>query len=639
MIMNRKRILAVIICLLFLLSACKKSGEKDPSGYNEELGGWAIYTAQGLELLREHPADTFFIMDDIDCQGMTWVPVQDFSGKLSGVWGGLFYHTISNLTIQADSGDLGFFSTLSGTVSHLNFDGITLNAPEGFAGNAGVLAGTVTGEASYVYAYDIAVTASGSGNIGGMAGVVNGTVEHSKLTGTLTGTSSGNVGGYAGQVSGFLSQIDCRTDVSLTANAGSVGGMAGILGGFTDHLDYGGSFSVTGDACASPLSGILSGKLNYSNSSARSVCVNGSPAGNAFYGKLENSGIMEDCWERDRSNLREIPQEEAALRQLAEQRMYEICTVHWIPSVDMDYTERNNNWTNQHFIAGQDYFGMPYTHHCGSLERFRSFMNEDDTLVDGVRTTGWEAYLGNDCSDALYWAWATASASITYTVTDNMICNNGTVQAGDYILANQDATADTCQLNGEQAMYEAYAQLQMADALLTGPGGHARMVVESPYVYRNPDGTINPDVSYVRIHEQGSNYKDLDTRRTTCAVNKKIYFSKLFSGNYIPITIPEFAEGKASEPVVTCENPGVGSGMIRSNYRINWVTANVYGADGTLLLTSTLYPTTGAHNDTFDLTLMNLSLGNLDAGSYRYQVLVGVGNHQEIEVSSIPFTK
>ena len=414
--MNIKRILAIVLalCLLLGLSACKTKAENDdPSGYNEELHGWAIYTAKGLELLREHPADNFFILDDIDCQGMEWTPVPDFSGKLSGVWGGSFYHTISNLTIPAGEGDLGFFATLSGTVNGLNFEGVTLTVPEDFSGNAGVLAGTLSGEATYVYAYNVTVNASGSGNIGAMAGLIKGTLEHSRITGTLSGTTTGNAGGFTGSVTGFLSQIDCRTNIDLTANDGTVGGIAGNLDGFTDHLDYGGSFTVSGNAAASPLAGVLSGRVNYGYSSARSVSINGGAAENPYYGKLEASGTLEDCWVRDPSNLQEIPEAEAALRQLAVQRMYEICSVHWIPSVDMDYTERNDHWSNQHFIAGFDYFGMPYTHRCGSLERFRSFMNEDDTLTEGIRSTNWEASLGNDCADAVYWAWSTVSASIT----------------------------------------------------------------------------------------------------------------------------------------------------------------------------------------------------------------------------------
>ena len=258
----------------------------------------------------------------------------------------------------------------------------------------------------------------------------------------------------------------------------------------------------------------------------------------------------------------------------------------------------------QNYLAGHWYFGLPYTHQCGSLEKFQNYLDENGRVKDEVPESDWGSLLGNDCADMVYWALARVSASPKYVLTDGMICENGMIPVGQYQVAQDErgrnSTAATCALNGEQVLYEAYAQIKMGDVLVTGPGGHARIAAENAYVYRNADGTINADKSYICTHEQGASMKKLEEIRTTCRVNARQTFAKLFGGEYVPVTIPEYADGAASQYLLSVslqENTlmSLRRSLIVSNYRINYVRVVITQGE-TTVYEKAIFPCTGEHN-------------------------------------------
>ncbi len=680
------RALSILLMAGMILAGCSEKQQspaetsvqettavEDLSHFDPQTGRGQIYTPDGLELLRQHPEGEFAIMANLDCAGMVWEPIEVFSGKLSAFWAGNRSYTISNLVISGEENP-GFFSTLSGSVENLNFDGVTLETPEGFSGMAGILAASVTGTVTNVRCENIQLTASGAAmTIGGLAGQMSGSTTGCYVDGSITINTQGegnHIGGGIGvlvpgkgtyvatdsSIASELSKTEVRTDLNVTANGGT-GEIGGIYGTSTDlanviSVNYGGHItfdSPDGQYAISPLAGHLHGTISSSFSCARSMNLtgNGCEAANAFYGTAEpEKHTLLNCVVRDVSNLDEtLPQEEQALRQKVVDYMYEQCTFPWIPSKDMSYSDSCKSKHIQYYQQGFTYFGQPYTHHCSSLERFTSYIGPDGVVLEELPATGWEYQFGNDCADCVYWSWSQVSPSVTYLLTNDMICQNGTIPVGSYTLANQENTADTCLLNGPEVIYEAYAQLKMGDAILEGPG-HVRMVAEAAYVFRDENGKIDPAASYVLFHEQGATTK-LELRNSTCQVNKKTTFEKLYTGNYIPITIPEFAQGMAGEPVVSCDNTtedfeNIFRGKITSNYRINWVRISLTDPSGSEVYGVTFYPTSGStHNVSFDLSLFNgnVRASDLTAGqTYHYTAYVGVADGQEIPVKDYDFT-
>lgn len=67
------------------------------------------------------------ITADIDYENGIWTPVEHFTGKISGKWGGTFYHTVSNVVIDGvNQENVGFFGVSEGEVAQLNFENITV---------------------------------------------------------------------------------------------------------------------------------------------------------------------------------------------------------------------------------------------------------------------------------------------------------------------------------------------------------------------------------------------------------------------------------------------------------------------------------------------------------------------------------
>jgi hypothetical protein len=383
----------------------------------------------------------------------------------------------------------------------------------------------------------------------------------------------------------------------------------------------------------------------YSSAKFAKILINGEAVDRPFTGN-DADHLIRHAYRRDLSNLDEttLSEEERKLRETVLDYMIREITIPWQPQNDMDYSDNCSSHHVQHYEAREWYFGLPYTHRCGSLERFCEYL-EGDKVKQSVPRIGWEAYLGNDCADAIYWAWARVSPSITYQLTKDMIVQNGTVQVGEYELVNHEATKDTCAANGIEVMSEAYACLRGGDAILYAPG-HIRMAAEAPTVIRRADGTIDPDASYLLCHDQGNVSKQAE-RHTTCNYRKAYSFTNLFNGNYIPITIPEFAEGKAGEWIYSIDDPlagtydGVFYGRLKTNYRIDSVrTVITKKADNEQAIDYVYYPNKGGHIVEMDLVSFRYvaKIHDLAPGDYHYVLYLTTGAGTAV-VEEYDFTK
>ncbi|MBR5739345.1 MAG: hypothetical protein IKY02_05085 [Lachnospiraceae bacterium] len=608
-----------------------------------------------FELLRKYPDDRFHVAADIDFEGAEFEPVEGFSGTLNGVYGGVYNHTVSNVKIKVPEGasDAGFFTQLDGIVEHLNFRNVTMELPDGFSGNAGLLAGSARETVKDVQILSSELT----GRVAGVrAGILAGKAKDLYscfVSGAVRLELSGR-DARIGTAAGFAENMDnVESEADLTLTGATEGLMAGGLAGELikgAKVIYGGRVSVNVND-ASPLIGGVVGKtekieIAYSSAKALEIVVNGGRMERPFTGNGEN-GVIRSAYRRDVSNLDEttLSEQEYELRKIVVDYMIREITIPWQPQHVMDYSDKHSpSGHAQHYEAYEWYFGLPYTHKCGSLERFQEYL-VDGKMKDSVPRNGWDDYLGNDCADAVYWAWARISPSITYTVTKDMIVQNGTIQVGDYELVNHENTEDTCRENGIEVISEAYACLRMGDAVLCGPG-HIRMVAEAPTVIRNADGTIDPDASYVLCHEQGS-LSGQQERHTTCNYRRAITFAALFKGDYIPITIPEFSAGAAGEWIAAVDDPlegtfdGVFYGHVTSNYRIDSVATVITKRDtGETVIDYRYYPNRGQHISEMNLVSFRYSarIPSLPAGDYHYVLYLRTGAGERV-LEEYDFTK
>ena len=654
----------------------ESSSEEDLRPKRDAKGAIVLSSANDLRFLREYPEETFRLAADIDLNGAEWTPIPEFSGVFTGVRGGIFHYKIANFTIvpEAADSDVGFFGNLDrGFVQSVDFENVSLALPAGFSGSAGIVAGSAGAPVESVFTRindvtlrNVSISGTVSGGSCGLIAGSAGSISNCFVTGALTLSLSGQnnrIGTAAGECDA-LTDVESSADLSLTGTGNTyAGGLAGVVN-CGKSLIYGGSMTVSlagSDSLIGGVAGVLSGDLSavYSSAKSLSVTLNGTGETRPFTGNGADA-LVRDGFLRDVSNLdpSRMSEPEREMREKAVRSMEEQVTMPWMPVRDMDYSDNCASGHIQHYQAYEWYFGLPYTHYCGSIERMRRYMNDDGTLASKVPRTGWERYLGNDCADALYWAWATVSPSITYTLTENMILQNGTVRVGEYEETSHVSTADIVSANGDKTMYEAYAELKPGDALLYGPG-HVRMAAEFPTVVRWTDGTINPDASYVVCHEQGL-LSSLNETHTTCGYRTVYTFRTLFKANYIPVTIPEFASGEPGkiETSVRYEKAAAGSfesvftETVESNYRINYVrivvqTAGEDSAEvdagqagAAEVINYCYFPCDGEHVSGLSLSNFRTQtgVGTLPAGTYRYTLSIGIGPG-EFTISSFEFTK
>ena len=319
-------------------------------------------------------------------------------------------------------------------------------------------------------------------------------------------------------------------------------------------------------------------------------------------------------------------------RDIVEAEMRRMMSVLWRPTEDFDYSYLSASagpaadaltspGSVRHMKADRIYSGMPYTHGSGSGDSFLSVGEPDENGVyllemntgylTGTNNTGLyrSARLGNDCADAVSWAWSRVASSIQFDLTTGMTKTGGCLKVGDYVCddtVTYKNTAKTCLDNGEETMFAAYMQLQKGDGLVMydGNAGHAIMFVDIHVEY-NTDGTINADNSYCLVHEQGGggdqdgkSYYDEALGATVyriASTDNKYTFRKLFDKGYLPITIKELVDpSPLPEPVVTdsrTENSidKIYFGEISSNYRISHVTIDITDANGKVVQSCTCF--------------------------------------------------
>lgn len=627
-----------------------------------------IYSANGLQLLRDHPTANYILMNDIDLGGADWLPLSGFNGNLNGNG-----HTISNLNIT------------EGAPSFISPNGTKFNM--GFFGDLGAQA-VVTG----LHLRNVTVTASEDAlYLGLLAGSVRGQISESTATGTIIdsrqshSTTSGSIT-FIGALAGRICTADSNT---------AVGNVAG--GTAVSVSDEQGQYTTDG-LCAD-VKFVVADKDHVN-------LVSGVQQKYSLVGWYPAAATVSGVWS-DSSNSSDLLSESIQQRQdIAVDYMNTMGTVAWTPVETLVYrvsTASEVN-TSKTYYAGTTYYGLPYNHHNGSYERFLTAMNSQNEngvyitktgLGNSVYTTnengisgydGFVQIMGNDCSTSLAWAWmqispvrvnATTEAyagGVAANRTRQLVPNDsnretyGVYPIGNWVTSDYDeatgkwtaveydpslaaydisterSSEDILLAVGEQGMMELYAQTHKADGLvrhradlivdengnpvLNSSGnqtydhfGHCRMVVADPVVIRNADGTIDGDKSYLLTTEQGSSTGSTSTWK----VNYKRSFTETMfydadnpytgKGPYLPMTIRALKDEAVKSAYFT-QYPdqhlaGPVSGKIYSNYRFNSITVTVTDAAGKIyydneIFTGILFDNNSTRNSFSTIDLASL---------------------------------
>ena len=550
-------------------------GGRDNLHPNAE-GVYEIYNALGLYNMASHAAEgaTFELKADIDMGGKVWIPVTSFKGNFHGNG-----HTISNLVIHNGIGeDAGFIAlldrytaggkTVQSVVKDLTLENVTITEK-------------ATANALYV---------------GLLAGSNRGIVENCTATGTV---------------------YDSRTEHSGTVYVGAIVGrnnnhdtMPGTVKGGTNTL----TATAGSPNSADQVTGVTAKLAMFFADGVKHK------VGIAGYSKAD----IDLCWQDTTGSIAYKSETEQTRRQTAVDHMYKQGTVRWTTSEEITYT--NGKTTSTHstvYIPGRTYVGIPYNGSGLSYAHFTSVMQAEKdaqgrfVTVTGLESgtvdkTGFVAKMGNDCSSAVGWAWASvlparvSNYGTRVNVTPYMVPNaynkeyHGILPSGGYQVlptnpekyaSGVDArdTRSIIALNGgAEGMAEYYAKASRGDALLfveyeldaatdtwVKDGGHARMLAYDPVIIRKGDGSIDLDASYVITHEQGDglfdnrlangnyeSYKGYYVKQTSWRTDYKYPLSVLLTEKgynaatrpgcgygYVPVTPQGFAyEGQLRAP-------------------------------------------------------------------------------------------
>ena len=304
-----------------------------------------------------------------------------------------------------------------------------------------------------------------------------------------------------------------------------------------------------------------------------------------------------------------------ARRDKVESYMREQCEIIWKASEDFTYEITGGKEFN--VKAGEYYLGLPYSYSGNTALSFLDYCSEPDekgvVTLSGVKSENVGKFstsnVGNDCSAALCFAWATINASIKNGSenTKYMCVDNGYLRVGEYTSnsSNIEGTQSVCKTNGKETMFKAYTELKKGDAIIHRDGsGHVRMIVSIDVKYK-PNGSIDPYLSKVICLEQtrsnfGQTYfnEELGVNvNIFCGVDVAYTFDRLFQDGYLPITCKELRDASdipsetINDSVKNANIDNLFTGEITSNYMIDKVKVQILDANGQAVQTSIVFAT------------------------------------------------
>lgn len=552
-------------------------------------GVYKIWNAEGVKSMASHPDASFEILCDIDMQGAVLEPIGSASAPFIGTLNGGNF-TIRNFTInQSKDGCLGLVGAGKGTLQNVRLENVSLVA-----------------DASAKY-------------IGALAGTQEGKIQRCYVTGTLTVESAAAdavCGSLVGSMKGDILNTEVVVDTAYTASgAATIAGIAGRAEeGTMEYTQTNGKLSVTG---SNKTVALFAGEAK--NVTANTLAFVG--AENTLDGKLftnyfaaEENVTKEIMLVRDNSREPEKPHIQEK-RQKVVDNMDAMALAEWRPRNDMVHScTCQLGICHGTFKADYQYFGPPYNHKASSLYRMQYCVDEEGYLKPFVEYAddldGYDLYIGSDCSSATLQALLTVGTEVWFTQTQNenpYWDEYGTYAVGPYETqvgqdkyTNGRETKRIRDYNGEEVMYESYAQVRLGDCVVYWDDGygHSRVCASDAVVVRDENGKIHPDYSYIEMTEQGvETIDDIAKTYTSWRYHWKYTFANLYKGYYVPFTIKEFMTGEFEEIDLKYENGSSDSrwsltaGTITCNYSIDSVSMLIKDEEGNVVFDHRLFTT------------------------------------------------
>ena len=278
----------------FMSFSGSRNSLRASAGGNSEFD---ISTVADLQKLSN--SDGLYILkNDIDLEGQSWTPIDGFTGTLVGNG-----FTIKNMTIDASSSNVGFFSTLSGLVSDLTFENASVTV-SGREENVGILCGTLDGIISGI-SVSGTVTAETCTSVGGIVGLVraSGNYVITSLESSADVVGNIRVGGIIGTVNtNYSSYSDYNVTVTDMKNSGNITANEMIAGGIVGGMYSYGNGEITLDASQLHNTGDVTsimgvgGIFGFGESDSTSSCMtdctsNANIVGESYVGGL--AGVLE----------------------------------------------------------------------------------------------------------------------------------------------------------------------------------------------------------------------------------------------------------------------------------------------------------------------------------------------------------
>ncbi len=317
-------------------------------------------------------------------------------------------------------------------------------------------------------------------------------------------------------------------------------------------------------------------------------------------------------------------------------------TVKWVCKTTMDYSKEKAYTRELIYQPGVTYYGMPYVSHQNGVEFFGTFLDANRVYQGPIP---FQDCPGSTCASSLKVAYRYVSSAVAFGGTPNILphAGKGTVPVGDYqwqaaTPAEQTLTRDIIRASTTNAILEAYALLQPADAIATrrpargAINGHGRMVAAAPVVVRTVTGQIDPQASSLQVIEQTSTFEKKDDGFTTWRINKEYTFAALLAQGYVPLTVEEFKRGRMADARIKVtgltlpESLGASrrlTGEVASNFFLSEVNAVVYDAAGRVVAQSQQYPE--AKSCHLAQASFDHELTGLPAGTYRFVLAIKIG--------------
>ena len=315
---------------------------------------------------------------------------------------------------------------------------------------------------------------------------------------------------------------------------------------------------------------------------------------------------------------------EQELRQLAVDAFKFNMTFPWTPNAPIIYTyELLDRYSDVSLSPGIAYSGLCYCTGVknatnGTLYKVLNYYDPETGTLD-IEAMGDNMLniISSACANGAIQAWNRVSPDHGMQSMNCSACETNVVPVGPYTYdtytynykwTTRTASNEIIAANGEEVIYESLALTHMADGLYSSSAWHMMMVSQDPVVVRLDNGKIDPNASYLYVHEQGAggtkndtyNYEQSNgvTLRPLGTIDNKYTFKQLVDKGYIPFTLKEFigeATVKAGEAWLGKENYKIENGQdmtiselfsksLCTNYTLCTVQVQVKAPDGTQLV-------------------------------------------------------